>query len=134
MRRITGQPAAPDDLGLAAVASAVEGRTIELAIEKFEETRKKAGVDLKLWIRESTERADGVLVCYQVEWIYSVFEDTRNTYAATALVRRAGAAGEATFRVIAAALVRRFHLISIPAARAKATKSSAVFWSCTIRH
>jgi len=99
---------------LVAVKQRFNGETIERALEWFEDQCSEEDVDTLL-IQVHTERSDGVLVCYEVRWRYSAFDDhAYGSYVSWALLAPAdpgaGDPPDARFHVVAATAEHHNHL------------------------
>ncbi len=94
------------DPPLVPVTRRITGNTIEETLHRFEDAFSEENFQ-KVVIQDSTERADGILVCYEVHWKYSVFDD--GSYSSHVSWARllpadpgAGDPADARFRVAAA--------------------------------
>jgi len=99
---------------LVAVKQRFNGETIERALEWFEDQCSEEDVDTLL-IQVRIERSDGVLVCYEVRWRYSAFDDhAYGSYVSWALLAPAapgaGDPPDARFHVVAATAEHHNHL------------------------
>ena len=95
---------------LVPVTKRYTGGTIEEALHRFEDACSEENYQ-NLAVKEQTERPDGILVCYEVRWKYSVFDDgPYSTHVAWALLvpadPGAGDPPDARFRVVAATAER----------------------------
>jgi hypothetical protein len=68
------RPSGPAHPPLVAVSRRITGKTIEEALDRFEDRYSEENFQ-NVAVLGSTERADGFLVRYEVRWKYSVFDD-----------------------------------------------------------